>query len=80
MLIRVDNKSIIELAKNLINHKRSKHINIQFHFNQKKIKDGSMELEHVGSKKYIVDMFTKVLSPVMFHEYRKRTKMKEGKI
>jgi len=28
---QVDNKSAIELAKNLINHGRSKHIDVKFH-------------------------------------------------
>ena len=31
-VIQVDNKSTIELAKNLVNHKRIKHIDIRFHF------------------------------------------------
>ena len=31
-VIRVDNKSAIELAKNPVNHERSKHIDVRFHF------------------------------------------------
>ena len=31
-VIQVDNKSAIELTKNPVNHKRSKHINVRFHF------------------------------------------------
>jgi len=32
IIIRVDNKSAIELAKNPVNHERSKHIDVRFHF------------------------------------------------
>jgi hypothetical protein len=31
-VIQVDNKSTIELAKNPMNHERSKHIDVRFHF------------------------------------------------
>jgi len=31
-VIRVDNKSAIELAKNPVNHERSKHIDVRYHF------------------------------------------------
>ena len=30
-VIRIDNKSAIELAKNLVNHGRSKQIDVKFH-------------------------------------------------
>jgi len=32
IVIRVDKKLVIELAKNPINHERSKHIDVRFHF------------------------------------------------
>nr|KYP67696.1 Copia protein [Cajanus cajan] len=66
ILIRVDNRSAIELAKNPINHERSKHIDVRFHFIKEKVKEGSVELEHVGSKEQVADIFTKPLPATTF--------------
>jgi hypothetical protein len=38
-MIQVDNKSAIELAKNPVNHERSKHIDIRFHFIRDHVKE-----------------------------------------
>jgi hypothetical protein len=38
-VIQVDNKSAIELAKNSVNHERSKHIDIRFHFIRDHVKE-----------------------------------------
>jgi hypothetical protein len=40
--IRVDNKSSIELSKNLVHHERSKHIDVRFHSIREHIKDGEV--------------------------------------
>jgi hypothetical protein len=38
-VIQVDNKAAIELAKNSVNHERSKHIDIRFHFIRDHVKE-----------------------------------------
>ncbi|KAK8288489.1 hypothetical protein V6Z12_D07G128800 [Gossypium hirsutum] len=58
---RVDNKSEIELAKNPVNHERSKHIDIRFHFIRDHVKEGSVKLLHVASRDRVADIFTKPL-------------------
>ena len=79
VLIRVDNKSAIELDKNPVNHERSKHIDVHFHFIKEKVKERSVELEHVGSKEQIADIFTKPLPTTSFQEFRKLLEMREKK-
>ena len=61
-VIQVDNKSTFELAKNPVNHERSKHIDVRFHFIQEHVKEVSVELRHVASKDQAADIFTKPLS------------------
>ena len=39
-VIQVDNKSAIELGKNPVNHERSKHIDIRFHFIRDHVTEG----------------------------------------
>ncbi|XP_050916450.1 secreted RxLR effector protein 161-like [Lathyrus oleraceus] len=48
-IIHVDNRSAIELAKNPVNHERSKHIDVRFHFIREHVKEGNVELKHVAS-------------------------------
>jgi hypothetical protein len=47
--IRVDNKSVIELAKNPMHHERSKHIDVRFHSIQEHIKNGEVRVVYVQS-------------------------------
>ena len=70
-IIHVDNKSAIELAKNPVNHERSKHIDVRFHFIREHVKEGSVELRHVASKDQAADIFTKPLSREVFERGRK---------
>ena len=65
-IIQVDNKSAIELAKNPVNHERSKHIDVRFHFIREHVKDGRVELKHVASKDQAADILTKPLSKELF--------------
>ena len=57
--IHVDNKSAIALAKNLVFHDRSKHIDIRFNFIQEHVKNMGIELIFVKSEDQVADFFTK---------------------
>jgi len=78
-VIRVDNKSAIELAKNPVNHGRSKHIDVKFHFIREQVKEGNVEMVHVGSRDQIADLFTKPLPTVLFNNYKNLIGMKDGR-
>ena len=70
-IIQVDNRSAIELAKNPVNHERSKHIDVRFHFIREHVKEGNVELKHVASKDQAADIFTKPLSKEIFDRGKK---------
>lgn len=76
-IIRVDNKSAIELAKNPVNHERSKHIDVRFHFIREQVKEGNVELVHVGSRDQVADMFTKPLPTVLFNNCKNLIGMRD---
>ena len=59
--IHVDNKSAIKLAKNPIQHGRSKHIDIKFHFIRDHVKQKTMKLEYCSTTEQVADIFTKAL-------------------
>nr|GEX69295.1 retrotransposon protein, putative, unclassified [Tanacetum cinerariifolium] len=56
-----DNKSAIDLCYNNVQHSRSKHIDIRFHFIKEHVKNGVIELYFVNTEYQLVDIFTKAL-------------------
>nr|GEY07558.1 retrovirus-related Pol polyprotein from transposon TNT 1-94 [Tanacetum cinerariifolium] len=56
-----DNKSAIALCCNNVQHSRSKHIDIIFHFIKEQVKNGVVELYFVNMKYQLADIFTKAL-------------------
>ncbi|GJZ17380.1 retrovirus-related pol polyprotein from transposon TNT 1-94 [Tanacetum coccineum] len=75
--IRVDNKAGIELAKNPVNHERSKYINIRFHFIRDHVMEGRVQLVHVPSRDQVADIFTKPLLTVLLENYKRMIGMKD---
>ncbi|GKE15436.1 hypothetical protein Tco_1423013 [Tanacetum coccineum] len=56
-----DNKSDIALCYNNVQHSRSKHIDIRFHFIKEHVENGVIELYFVNSEYQLADIFTKPL-------------------
>ncbi|GKG09410.1 hypothetical protein Tco_0338156 [Tanacetum coccineum] len=57
-----DNKSAIALCCNSnVQHSRSKHIDIRYHFIKEKVENGEVELYFVRTEYQLADIFTKAL-------------------
>ena len=56
-----DNQSAIKLAKDPVQHQRSKHIELHMHFIRKLIHDQVIEVFFFPTKDQVVDIFTKSL-------------------
>ncbi|GKA12191.1 retrovirus-related pol polyprotein from transposon TNT 1-94 [Tanacetum coccineum] len=56
-----DNKSDIALCCNNVQHSRSKHIDIRFHFIKDQVENGVVELYFVNTEYQLADIFTKAL-------------------
>ncbi|GJS46855.1 retrovirus-related pol polyprotein from transposon TNT 1-94 [Tanacetum coccineum] len=56
-----DNKSAIALCCNNVQHSRSKHIDIIFHFIKEHVENGEIELYFVNTEYQLADIFTKAL-------------------
>ncbi|GKG41714.1 hypothetical protein Tco_0473465 [Tanacetum coccineum] len=54
-----DNKSAIALCCNNVQHSRSKHIDIKFHFIKEHVENGVIELYFVNMEYQLADIFTK---------------------
>ncbi|GKB39360.1 putative ribonuclease H-like domain-containing protein, partial [Tanacetum coccineum] len=62
ILMYCDNKSAIALCCNNVQHSRSKHIDIRFHFIKEHVENGVIELYFINTEYQLADIFTKVLS------------------
>lgn len=68
-----DNNGCISIANNPSNHKKSKHIDIKYHFSREQIEKNVIKLEYVSTENQVADIFTKPLPAMKFVEFR--TKM-----
>jgi len=59
-----DNQACIALSSNPIYHKRTKHIDIRYHYIREKVEDGEVVLVHVPSERQLADLLTKPLPRV----------------
>lgn len=69
--LKVDNQSAISLIKNGIVNRRSKHIDVRFHFVHEKVKQKIIEIEYCQTEKQIADLFTKPLRQNKFNFFKK---------
>ncbi|GJR73292.1 retrovirus-related pol polyprotein from transposon TNT 1-94 [Tanacetum coccineum] len=56
-----DNKSVIALCCNNVQHSRSKHIDIRFHFIKEHVENGVIKLYFVNTEYQLADIYTKAL-------------------
>jgi hypothetical protein len=70
--IMCDNTSAINLSKNLVQHSKTKHIPIKYHFLREQVQDQVVKLEYVPSKEKITYIFTKPLPRDSFEYLREK--------
>ena len=73
--IKCDNTSAINISKNLVQHFRTKHIEIRHHFLRDRAQKGDITLEFVSTKYQLVNIFTKLLSEEQFVDIRRQLGM-----
>lgn len=66
----VDNKSAINLAKNLVSHGRTKHIETRFHYIREQVNKGRLAMRYCSTKDQIADILTKVVKGEQFSKLK----------
>jgi hypothetical protein len=56
-----DNESAIRMADNPVEHRRTKHIDIRYHFLRDHQQRRDIEIAYVSTKEQLADIFTKPL-------------------
>lgn len=71
-IMYIDNQSAIRLVKNPELHKRSKHIDVKYHFVRQHYEEGMFEPYYIHTDEQIADICTKPLSKVRFEKLRNK--------
>ncbi|GJW13483.1 retrovirus-related pol polyprotein from transposon TNT 1-94 [Tanacetum coccineum] len=61
ILIYYDSKSTIAISCNLVQHSRTKHIAVRYHFIKEHVENGTIELYFIKTDYQLADLFTKTL-------------------
>lgn len=56
-----DNQTAIELTKNAMFHKRSKHIDISYHYTRELVEKSIVKIDYISTQYMIADILTKSL-------------------
>lgn len=70
VFLNADNQSAISIVKNAQFNKRSKHIDVRFHFIHVKVREGLIKIEYVCTENNIADIFMKALNTVKFVKHK----------
>ena len=68
--LQCDNESAIKISLNLVQHFKTKHIEILYHFIRDHTRRGEIELKYVNTNDNVADIFTKPLDEARFRELR----------
>jgi len=60
-IVYCDSQSAIHLAKNLVYHERTKHIDIRLHFIRECVNDNTVAVQKLATAENPTDMMTKTL-------------------
>ncbi|XP_044585033.1 secreted RxLR effector protein 161-like [Cotesia glomerata] len=78
--MNVNNQSAIKLASNPEFHKRTKHIEVRYHFIREVVEKGTIVLAYVKTQEQLADIFTKPLPKHQLQYIRQKLRIMTDKI
>lgn len=70
-----DNKSALFLTQNLISHKKSKNIDIDYQFERELVSSGKLNTKYIPTHTHLADIFTKSLLRPLFEQFRAKLRV-----
>jgi methyl coenzyme M reductase subunit D len=58
------------MTKNQVFHKRTKHIDVKYHFVRERVETGEIKVEYIPTDQQLADIFTKPLQKQRFETLR----------
>lgn len=65
-----DNSACIQMSRNPVQHNKTKHIDLHYHFVRERAEIGQVKLVWVPTGEMIADLLTKALPPALFEKLR----------
>ncbi|XP_076932672.1 secreted RxLR effector protein 161-like [Bidens hawaiensis] len=75
--IMCENSSMIKLSKNPVQHKRTKHIDVRFHYLRNLVNEEKVQLEFFLSKDQVADIIIKPMKLEVFEKMRKMIEVQD---
>ena len=70
VIVNIDNQSAMRIAQHDVDHARTKHIDIKYHFIRDEISSKRVKLQWISTQKQKADIFTKGLTTELFNKFR----------
>ena len=70
VVLYIDNRYVVDLARNSVFHGRSKHIDLCYHFIRDCVEQGLIVIKHVRTDEQRADILTKALAATKFEKMR----------
>ena len=72
MTVMEDNQACIQIADNPISQRRTRHIDIRYHFVREYIEDGTVSVKYCPTQQMFADIMTKVMYRPIFERLRNK--------
>lgn len=69
-ILLCDNQGAMKLVANQEFHRRTKHIDVRYHYIRLQFQEGTIQPQYVGTKEQLADLLTKPLGGPLFQEMR----------
>jgi hypothetical protein len=66
IVLQEDNQACIKMAKNPVFHKRTKHIDVRYHFVRQTVRNGDIKFRYCPTDEMVADILTKPLQKAKF--------------